>query len=121
MPTEPEQPTLAEVVSRAAAVTDPEGVNNAVERLLRWFEDRDEPITAVADVDAELAEVTTAIDPEGDEPALTMARAVATYLAYRRDELGDDREAILRLAARAEFDDHPPEPVERWLAAQGVV
>lgn len=120
MAREPEDITLAEVVDRAGRVTDPEAVNDAVERLLRWFEDRDEPVTAVPDIDAELAEAVTAIDPEGDEPALAMARAVTTYLAYRRDEADDDREAILRLAARAEYDDRPPEPVAGWLAAQGV-
>lgn len=120
MAREPEQLTLSAVVSHAAGVCDPAGESDAVDRFLRWFEDRDEPITSVADVDAELAEAVTAIDPEGDEPALTMARAVTTYLAHRRDEVGDDREVILRLAARAEFDDRPPERVADWLAGEGT-
>ena len=120
MPTEPQPPTLAEVVERAVTVTDLAGASEPVAELLRWFEDRDEPITAVADVDAALAEATTALDPEGDDPALTMARAVATYLAYRRDEVGGDRESILRLAARAELGDRPPEHVADWLRAQGI-
>jgi putative intracellular protease/amidase len=120
MPTEPESPTLAAVVHRAALVCDPGGEHDDVQRLLGWFEDRDEPITSVADVDAALAEATTAIDPEGDDPALVMARAVATYLAFRRDEIADDRETILRLAARAEFDGDPPPPVADWLAGEGV-
>jgi hypothetical protein len=34
--------------------------------------------------------------------------------------LGDDRKELLRLAARAEFHEHPPPPVADWLAAQGV-
>lgn len=101
-------------------MTDPEGRNEAVEQFLAWFEDRDEPITSVADVDSTIAEATRAIDPEEDDPALTMARAVTTYLAHRRDEVEDDREAILRLAARAEFDADPPEPVADWLAAEGI-
>jgi hypothetical protein len=49
-----------------------------------------------------------------------MAAAVASYLAHRRDEVSDDRESLLRLAARAEYDDHPPAPVADWLNAQGV-
>jgi hypothetical protein len=49
-----------------------------------------------------------------------MTAAVATYLAYRRDELEDDREDLLLLAARAEFDGRPPEPVAGWLASQGI-
>jgi hypothetical protein len=49
-----------------------------------------------------------------------MAVAVATYLAFRRDELDDDREELLRLAARAEYDGHPPDNVRAWLDQQGV-
>jgi hypothetical protein len=120
MPKEPEEFTLRDVVARAVGVADPADRVEEVDRLLRWFEDRDEPVTAIEDVDSELAEATTAIDPEGDVPALTMARAVALYLAYRRDEEDDDREVILRLAARAEFDGHPPPRVAEWLAAEGV-
>lgn len=120
MSREPEQLTLAEVVARAAGVADPADEVEAVDRFLRWFEDRDEPITALEDVDATLAEATTAIDPEADEPALTMARAVAAYLAHRRDEAEDDRETVLRLAARAEFDGTPPPRVDEWLAGQGA-
>jgi predicted transcriptional regulator len=54
------------------------------------------------------------------DPALVMAAAVATYLAYRRDELDDDPDEILRLAARAEFGRHIPQDVDDWLAARGV-
>ncbi|MEA2148209.1 MAG: hypothetical protein QOD69_39, partial [Solirubrobacteraceae bacterium] len=53
------------------------------------------------------------------EPVI-MAAAVATYLAYRRDELDDDPDEILRLAARAEFGRHVPQDVAGWLAARGV-
>ena len=49
-----------------------------------------------------------------------MAIAVATYLAFRRDEMDDDREDLLRLAARAEYDGHPPENVRAWLEERGV-
>jgi hypothetical protein len=49
-----------------------------------------------------------------------MAGAVATYLAYRRDEVGDDPAEILTLAARAEFDGKPPDVVRSWLADRGV-
>jgi hypothetical protein len=120
MPKEPEELTLRDVVARAVGVADPADRVEAADRFLHWFEDRDEPVTAIEDVDRELAEATTAIDPEGDEPALTMARAVAQYLAFRRDEEQDEREDILRLAARAEFDGHPPPRVAEWLTAEGL-
>jgi len=131
VPTEPEPVTVAEVVRVAARVCDPDGGDEGIAQLLARFEDRDEPITALADVEAELLEAKGAIDPEDEDPAVTMAAAVTVYLAYRRTALrGDDsgttprgedeREEILRLAARAEFAGGPPPPVAGWLAAEGV-
>jgi hypothetical protein len=113
-------PTLAEVVHRAVEVADPEGAEEGPGELLRRFEDRDEPVTAEADVEGEIAEVKGAIDPQDEDPAVVMTAAVATYLAFRRTELERDRVELLRLAARAEFDGKPPENVASWLAGQGA-
>jgi hypothetical protein len=49
-----------------------------------------------------------------------MAIAIATYLAFRRDEFDDDPHDLLRLAARAEYNGNPPEHVRAWLEDQGV-
>ena len=49
-----------------------------------------------------------------------MAQAVTLYLAFRPDDLENTPEHILLHAARAEFDGHPPENVDGWLADQGV-
>jgi hypothetical protein len=113
-------PTLADVVHRAAEVADPEGHNDGVSDLLRRFEDRDEPVTAEPDVELEIAEAKGAVDPQDEDPVVVMMAAVATYLAFRRTELERDREELLRLATRAEFDGHPPDLVADWLAEQGV-
>jgi hypothetical protein len=112
-------PTLFEVVNRAVEVTDPSG-QFGVADLLRYVEDSDEPVTAHADIETELAELKGRVDPQDEDPAVMMAVAVATYLAFRRDELDDDRADILRLAARAEFDGQPPDSVRQWLDEQGV-
>jgi cell pole-organizing protein PopZ len=120
MPTEPQPPTLAEVVHRAAEVCDPDGVEDGVAQLLERFQDRDEPMTAVPDVESELLEQKGAIDPQDEDPAVMMATAVAIYLAHRRTELERDRDELLRLAARAEYDGNPPEPVAGWLEAEGI-
>lgn len=120
MPTEPLPPRFAEVLDRAADVCDPTGNNDGVAELVARFEDRDEPITAVADVEQEIAEAKGAVDPQDEDPQVVMTAAVAVYLAHRRTEISDDRETLLRLAARAEFDGRPPEPVASWLAAEGV-
>jgi hypothetical protein len=115
-----ETPTLFAIVHRAAEVCDPEGAEEGASELLRRFEDRDEPVGNAAEVEQEIAEAKGAIDPQDEDPVAMMTAAVATYLAYRRDELDDDRADLLVLAARAEFDGKPPEPVAGWLAAQGL-
>jgi hypothetical protein len=120
MPTEPAVPTLAEVVHRAVTVCDPDGDDEGLADFLARFEDSDEAITAEADVEAKLAEAKGALDPQDEDPALRMAAAVATYLAHRRTEIASEREEILRLAARAEFDGSPPPDVAEWLQAEGV-
>jgi hypothetical protein len=111
-------PSLAEVVHRAVEACDPAGTSDAAAGVEERFQDRDEPVTALANVELALREA--GVDPEDEDPVAVMIMAVATYLAHRRTEVDDDREALLRLAARAEFDAHPPEHVARWLDEQGV-
>ena len=48
-----------------------------------------------------------------------MAQALVLYLGHRLDEFDDEPEELLRLAARAEFDGRPPEPVSAWLDQRG--
>ena len=121
MPTEPEPLTLSEIVQRAVVVVDPDGTQG-LDDLLQRFEDDDEPLSSVqADIARQrIAEGAGAIDPQEEDPAVQMAAAVATYLAYRRDELDEAPGALLELAARAEFDGTPPENVRAWLADAGI-
>jgi hypothetical protein len=121
MPTDPEPVTLAEAVHRAVVVVDPEG-HAGLEDLLARFEDDDEPLDSTSAEIAEqrIAEEAGKLDPQADDPAVQMAAAVATYLAYRRDELEEDPQRLLELAARAEFEAHPPEGVEDLIAERGV-
>ena len=114
-------PTVYEVVQRAVAVVDPEGDQGTEDFLLR-FEDRDEPISGLREsIEQQVAEAVGAVDPDGTDPAIQLCGAVVTYLAFRRDQAdSDDREAVLRLAARAEFDGNPPEHVRAWLEDEGV-
>jgi hypothetical protein len=121
MPTEPEPVTLSQIVHRAVEVVDPDG-GEGLDDLLERFEDADEPLSAAgADSAAErIAEGVGALDPQQEDGAVQMAGAVATYLAYRRDEVDEDPGALLELAARAEFEGNPPEPVRGWLADVGI-
>jgi hypothetical protein len=120
MPTEPAPLTLSQVVHRAVEVCDPDGTGTDLADFVVRFEDADEPVSGLEDIEQRMAEAAGALDPEGDSPSLQMAAAVATYLAFRRNEVDEDPEELLRLAARAEFNDNPPPAVANWLEDQGV-
>lgn len=112
--------TLADAVQRAALACDPEGTSASAADAIAHFEDRDEPIAALEDADGQLAEEFAALDPQEEDPVVQMIRATTVYLAFKRDGAGAENEELLRLAARAEYDGSPPEPVRGWLAERGV-
>ena len=120
MPTEPAPLTLSQVVHRAVEVCDPPGTDPDLADFFLRFEDADEPVRGIENLEQRMAEAAGALDPEGDIPSLQMAAAVATYLGFRRDEADEDREELLTLAARAEFNGNPPAAVANWLQEQGV-
>jgi hypothetical protein len=119
VPTEPHDLTLSEAVRRAAEAVDPTGADDRIADLVNRFQDRDEPIRGLVDVDELMAEATRSLDVEEDDPALALAGAVVTYLRYRRDEADAPPERLLRLAAEAEFKGSPPPRVEAWLQDAG--
>ncbi|MGZ4180180.1 MAG: hypothetical protein ACXVUL_05790 [Solirubrobacteraceae bacterium] len=120
MPTEPQPITLFVVAKRAVEVSDPEDNDARLGDLLEQFEDADEPVTAIQNLEERVATAVEGVDVEIDDPAVSMAAATILYLAHRRDELRADPEHILRLAARAEWKGDPPEAVVDWLADRGV-
>jgi hypothetical protein len=120
MPTNPRPTTLFDVARRAVEVSDPDDADGRLGDLLAQFEDDDEPVTAVENLEERVAIAVEGVDVEIDDPAVSMAAATILYLAHRRDELHDDPRKILRLAARAEFKGDPPEAVVEWLADRGV-
>jgi hypothetical protein len=108
------------VVCRAVEACDPSGEDAVLGDLLLRFEDADEPVTAVGDLEALLADAAGETDPEVEDPAVSMTVATVLYLAHRRDMLDGDDEDVLRLAARAEWRGDPPSSVLAWLADRGV-
>jgi len=107
--------TVSELVREATAIVDPQGADPAVVEFAERYDDDDEPVRGVLDtLDQRL---TWGAD---EEPAVVMAQALVLYLAHRLDEVDDDPEDLLRLAARAEFDGRPPDAVRLWLEERGV-
>ena len=107
--------TLSQLVRRAAAIVDTDGLDEAVTEFALRHEDDDVPVRSILD---ELEE-RMAWGADEDAPVV-MAQAVTLYLAHRLDEIDDDPDEILQLAARSEFDGQPPAPVQDWLEQNGL-
>lgn len=114
VPTERSLITLSDLVRHAVAIVDPDGDDPAVVEFATRFEDADEPVRAILDgLDQRIA------FGADEDPPIVMAQAVVLYLGHRLDEVDEDPEELLRLAARAEFAGEPPAEVTRWLADRG--
>jgi hypothetical protein len=117
----PDRPvTLFEIVKRAVDIVDPDDDDPDMGQLEEVFEDADEPVTGIENLEERVALAIEGIDNEVESPAVSVAAATILFLAYRRDELDDDPNDVLRLAARAEWKGDPPESVRNWLADRGV-
>ena len=120
MPTNPQPITLFDIAKRAVEIADPDDNDPRLADLLVQFEDADEPVTAIDNLEERLAIALEGADVDIEDPAVSMAAAMILYLAHRRDELHADPDRILRLAARAEWKGDPPDSVRDWLADRGV-
>src|ERR687893_906505 len=106
MPTDRTLITVSDLVRKATAIVDPQGQHPAVVELADRFGDDDEPVRGV------LGELEERLAWGADEdPPVVMAQALVLYLAHRPDQVEDDHDDLLRLAARAEFEGKPPERV----------
>ena len=117
---EPQPISLFDVAKRAVEACDPQAADGALGDFLAQFEDDDEPITSVENLEERVAIASEGVDADVADPAVQMAGAAILYLARRRDEMSDDDEHILRLAARAEYKGEPPEFIANWLSDRGV-
>jgi hypothetical protein len=115
MPTDRTTTTLSELIRRATAIVDADGVDEAVTNFSARHEDDDIPVRGVLDGLEE--RLGFGVD---EDPSVVMAQAVTLYLAHRLDEVHDDPDEILRLAARSEFDGNPPPAVDEWLTRNGI-
>src|SRR4029077_2969142 len=98
-------PSVSDVVRRAVEICDPDDVDQALGDLEEQFEDDDEPITAVENIDERLAIALEGTDYEGETPAVAVASAVARYLAEHPGEAdgGANAENTIRHAVEAQW------------------
>jgi hypothetical protein len=115
MPFDRRQITLSDLVRRASAIVDADGVDDAVTNFVARHEDDDEPVRAILDGLEE--RIAWGVD---EDPSVVMTQALVLYLGHRLDELEDDPDELLALAARSEFDGRPPESVRAWLESNGI-
>jgi hypothetical protein len=120
VPTEPTPVLLSEIVRRAAEIVDPDDEDAAVGDFERMFEDADEPVSALDDVQERVAIALAELDPAVANGSLSMAGALTIYLSFRRDELDGDGKELIRLTTRAEWEGRPPAAVADWLAERGI-
>jgi hypothetical protein len=106
--------TVAEVVREASGIVDPDDRDALVGDFERWFEDDDDPVEAVPQLDRRIGGALDELDPEADHPGLSVAAAVAIYLSTRPRREPRDRDAVIRQAIRVSYDDNVPAPIADW-------
>jgi hypothetical protein len=120
MPRNPDPLTLAEAARRACDLVDPDDDDAAAGDFERAFEDADEPIRALDDVEERVGTVLSELDPAVANGSLSMAGALTVYLRFRPGEYGVEPAKLLRLAAEAEWEGDPPDVVVDWLADRDI-
>jgi hypothetical protein len=110
-------PTVSEIVRKAVEIADPEDVDDALGRLERQFEDDDQPVTTVDNLEERLAIALEGADYEAENPAVSVASAVILYLAAHPGELeAGAPDDVVRRAVKAQWRGQVPDDVERWIA-----
>ena len=113
-------PTVSDLVRRAVEACDPDGTDPELGRLQEQFEDDDEPVSAVQNLEERLAIALEGSDYEGENPAVSVAAAIVLYLAAHGGEADFDRdpEELIQLSVRAQWHGDPPEEVADWVGGR---
>lgn len=115
-------PTVAEVVTRAVELVDPDDVDESLGHLQRVLEDDVEPITAVDNLEERLALALEGVDYDVENPAVSVASAIVLFLAAHPQELdvAHDEGALMSRAVKAQWHGRPPDAVREWLDANST-
>jgi hypothetical protein len=113
-------PSVSEVVRRAVEICDPDDVDATLGQLEVQFEDDDEPVTAVENLEERLAIALEGTDYDGENPAVAVASAVVLYLAAHPGDVaaGGDPDDLIRHSVRAQWRGDTPRYVSDWLAGR---
>jgi hypothetical protein len=111
---------VSDIVRRAVELCDPDDVDPALGRLERQFEDDDEPITAVENLEERVAIALEGADYDAENPAVAVASAVVLYLAAHPGEVDSDEDAdqVIGRAVRAQWRGDTPRYVDAWLTGR---
>ena len=113
-------PSVSDVVRRAVELCDPDDVDPALGDLERQFEDDDEPITAVENIEERLAIALEGVDYDAENPAVAVASALVLHLAAHPGEVesDEDPDEVIRRAVRAQWRGNAPNYVDDWLTGR---
>ena len=113
-------PSVSDVVRRAVELCDPDDVDQTLGRLEEQFEDDDEPITAVENLEERVAIAVEGADYDAENPAVAVAGALVFYLAAHPGEVDSDEDPdqVIHRAVRAQWRDGPPRYVADWLTGR---
>jgi hypothetical protein len=115
--------SVSEIVREAAAITDPDGADDAITALVEIYEDDDRPVTAVEDLLGDLMATAEGVDLEGDEGGVEVAAAASAWLATNPGQASGrahEHSHVVREAVRLAYKGDPPPQVKAWLADRGV-
>ena len=113
-------PSVSDVVRRAVELCDPDDVDQTLGRLEQQFEDDDEPITAVENLEERLAIALEGADYEAENPAVAVASALVLHLAAHPGEVDSDEDPdqVIDRAVKAQWRHGPPRSVADWLSGR---
>jgi hypothetical protein len=112
--------SLFDVIRRAVEAADPDGRDPRLGDLVQEFEDDDEPVSGVDQLDVVLAGAELDVNADGDDAGVALAIGVARYLAHHRGALNTDDDRLIAEAVRWQWHDHAPEGVRDLLAERGI-
>jgi hypothetical protein len=113
-------PSVGDLVRRAVELCDPDDVDPALGSFELQFEDDDEPITAVENLEERVAIALEGADYDAENPAVAVASAVVLYLAAHPGDVDSDEDPdqLIRRAVRAQWRGDAPRYVDEWLTGR---